>query len=232
MTYCVGDINATFRRIMDAGAIEIDTVKGFELKHHERFPQAPLSPIRINLRVAENKGPLAEEDVDAIADLMFKYLQHHHIQYDGICGVPRAGEPFAKALQRISYEALRYHVPLLTLEKIEEGSTRKVARLLKTQTLPRGCRVLLVDDLITKAASKLEAIEVLRHEGYKVLDCLVFLDRQQGGRSEMARHGVQLHSVVDFESMILFYKDTAQITADQYKRIVSYMGAERQLLSA
>lgn len=230
--YTATDLSRFALRLLHIGAVKIDMEKGFRFKHHEKFPQAPLSPTYVNLRVPENKGTLGEAEVEEVARFMHVYLRQHNVEFDGMCGVPRAGEPFVRALQRRIYEAEKIYVPVMTLGKEEGPEGRRVSGLLKTEGLPRKARILLVDDLITTSLSKLEAIEVLRHEDYLVEQCIVFLDRGQGGPDEMAARGVQLHRIMGFAPLFDIYRHEGAISDGDYRRIMDYQASERDLLHA
>jgi orotate phosphoribosyltransferase len=52
----------------------------------------------------------------------------------------------------------------------------------------------LIDDLITKGQSKLEAITLLEAVGLKVKDILVLVDREQSGAEGLDAHGYTVHS--------------------------------------
>jgi len=62
-------------------------------------------------------------------------------------------------------------------------------------------RVVLVEDLITDAGSKLEFIEALREAGAEVKLCMVVFDRQQGGEKALKEHGVELLSLANIDSL-------------------------------
>lgn len=224
LAYNAKTLNTFLKHLFKIDAVKIDTERGFKLKLHESNPTAPLSPLYINLLIAENKdGPLQFGEVCDIGEFFCSYLVAHDIRYDGICPVPNAGTPFASELQEIVYEQERRTVPLLTLDKKEDASGRHIGILQKTQELPRGCKVLLVDDLITKAESKAEAVMSLRDAGYEVKDCIVFLDREQGGSQGMAALGVTLHSIASLSSVLEVYRDDNLITAAQYGQIRAYL---------
>src|SRR5262249_37672449 len=59
-----------------------------------------------------------------------------------------------------------------------------------------GERVVVIDDIITDGASKLEAIEPLEAAGLVVEDLVVLIDREQGGRERLAAKGYRLHAVL------------------------------------
>lgn len=188
------ELNTLLIGFYGTGTIKIDTDTGFELAQHRLSPTLPRSPSYFNLRTTTHPskpGRLTPSEVYALARLMYERLTRKKVDFDGVCGVPDAGVPFAKALQEHYYNMERRDVPLLTLEK---GKGLK-----KAQGLPRGSRVLLVDDVISDAGSKIrEGIEPLRWEGYIVRDCIVCVDREQGGAAQLARPAVQvtLYSLV------------------------------------
>lgn len=221
------ELHTFLKRLMAIGAVKVDTENGFRFKHHETDPTAPLSPTYVSLRVPENKGALTQIDVDRVARLMYEYMVRNKLQFHGICPVPRAGDPFALALQQVFYHEGGLHVPLLTLEKIDGPEGRSIGKLVKAQGLPRGAVVTVIDDLITRSVSKVEAIKRLRHEGYIVQDCMVLLDRQQGGPEELATHKVKLHSIVGFRQMFELYRECGLVTSEQFDTIMNYQESER-----
>jgi orotate phosphoribosyltransferase len=56
--------------------------------------------------------------------------------------------------------------------------------------------VVLIDDIITDGASKLEAIAPLEEAGLVVRDLVILVDREQGGRELLAARGYTLHAVL------------------------------------
>ena len=56
--------------------------------------------------------------------------------------------------------------------------------------------MVLIDDIITDGASKLEAIQPLEEAGLVVKDLVILIDREQGGRELLAARGYALHSVL------------------------------------
>jgi uridine monophosphate synthetase len=55
-----------------------------------------------------------------------------------------------------------------------------------------GERLLLLDDLITTGASKLEAADILRAQGLVVEDLVVLVERGREGRRDMDAAGIRL----------------------------------------
>ena len=224
LSYDMEGLSSLLCRLFVRGAVKIDTEVGFTLHLHQSNPDAPLSPVYFNLRVPENKGgPLNQMDVREIAEFFYAYLISHNIEYDAICPVPNAGDPFAKALQKVIRDREGREVHLFELEKIEESGKRHIGKLKPTPCTPAGARVLLLDDLISEATSKVEAVTSLLREGCIVSHCLVFLDREQGGSLGLLKHKVILHSIVGVSNVLEIYKDKELITHEQYGTVRAYL---------
>ena len=55
---------------------------------------------------------------------------------------------------------------------------------------------MVIDDIVTDGASKLEAIEPLEAAGLVVEDLVVLIDREQGARERLLAKGYRLHAVL------------------------------------
>jgi len=65
-----------------------------------------------------------------------------------------------------------------------------------------GDRVVMVEDVMTTGGSTLQAIEVVRQAGGTVVGALVIVDREQGGRENLLREGVQLISLFSIDTVL------------------------------
>jgi len=106
---------------------------------------------------------------------------------DRIAGIPYAGLPLAVAA------SLAGGVPLIYPRREEKayGTRRRIEGAFEP-----GERVVVIDDIVTDGASKLEAIEPLEAAGLAVEDLVVLIDREQGGRERLAAKGYRLHAVL------------------------------------
>ena len=59
-----------------------------------------------------------------------------------------------------------------------------------------GQNCVVVKDIVTTGGSVVETAELLRKQGMEVTDCVVQLDRQQGGEARLGVEGLKLHSVL------------------------------------
>ncbi len=68
-------------------------------------------------------------------------------------------------------------------------------RLIEGPSLPKGSRVVLVDDVATTGGSLIEAKMVLDKQGVKVDCAIVIVDREEGAKENLARAGCCLISL-------------------------------------
>jgi orotate phosphoribosyltransferase len=113
--------------------------------------------------------------------------------FDAVAGGETAGIPYAAFLA----EALS--VPMAYVRKSVKG--HGIAGKVEGGLAPKS-RVLLVEDLITDAASKIDFINSLRGEGHIVKDTLVVMDRLQGGAAVLKKEGVALHALTDINEIM------------------------------
>lgn len=178
--------------------------EGFPLKMHEKYPDAPKSPYYLNLRTSDNSkpGPLTPEVMTKIGRLFWSTVcdPASGIDFHHIAGVPNAGDPFAAAMALVPIQPLSC-IQLLK-EDVLEG--RRVTKIVGGK-YASGDIVLPIDDLITRADTKVEAIEVFRAAELQVRDVLVLVDREQGGREELEKFGVRLHAEFTIGGLLDIY---------------------------
>jgi len=209
---------------------EVIKFGNFKLKLHGKNPEAPLSPIFFNLRTEDNpgkKGPLSPDLVSNIGRILYSLTVGLQTQYQYVAGIPWAGDPFAEVV----YHANRLFggkAELLKLIKEEkEGGSRKIVGLADGGKIIWGSSALLIDDLITKADSKFEAIKVLEDAGLKVENIIVVIDREQGGADELKKAGYELISVFKISDLLRFYLNKGIITRQKHDEVMEYIYANK-----
>lgn len=213
--------------IFDSGSVLIakQPEDGFMMKIHDTYPDAPPSPIYLALRRKGTKtGQLADSDFDKIGQAMAMYARKASLFAEprDVTGIPAAGEPFAQAM----HDYLNEHCfNMRVFHLLKDETVRQIVGIKNLGHLdPEGMQnILLIDDLVTQAGTKVEAVQSIREAGANVTDLLVFLDRS-GGKAEVAmhEHGVRMHRIWQFDELMEFYLGKSRISRDQFEAIIDY----------
>lgn len=184
----------------------------FALKLHETRPDAPLSPIHINLRNLPEH--ILQEVGRVLAEIPFDERP------DFCVGIPNAGVPIALAYSKFSGVPV---FDIFTKEETEAGRRIVAGKELQQE---EG-KVLLVDDLVTEAHTKLEAIKEAESLGYGVIGVLVLVDREQGGKEQLAKAGYKLYAAFTLPQLLAFYRSTGKITPERHDEVINYLRPNR-----
>jgi len=208
--------------------VQIDTERGFLLALHDKNPEEPLSPIYIELRLEThlNKpGKMTGKLLEKIAAELCDLLKEREIRFDALTGIPNAGSPIADALATAIEKKWGEKYPVICLKKKGKTADGKRAGFYISDIagLTEGSKVLLVDDLITAAGSKLDAIETLEKAGMSVQDIVLVIDREQGGRNILEKSGYKVCSLFSLIDLLSFWqKEEGLITVEQQNVILHY----------
>jgi len=115
------------------------------------------------------------------------------IKPDSLLGVSYTGIPLATGI------SLRTRIPFCY--NVKEVKNYGIPSRIVGE--PTG-EVLIIDDLITTGASKLELLEELSHAPLvdKVMGVLVLIDREEGGREALRERGVELYSIISKRELL------------------------------
>lgn len=192
------------------GLCEIGAIKfgAFKLKLHDTKPDVPLSPIYIDLRKLRSFPDVMDSAVRVYAEMT------KGLKFDVYADVPTAATPIVAIL---SHET---RIPMVSPRKNEKqhGTKRPI-----DGSFHEGEVALLIDDLITLADSKLEAISVLEENGLQVHDVIVLVDRQQGGVQELEKRGYACHVSFGLKELLGFYLEAGKIKQTEYERTLAYI---------
>jgi orotate phosphoribosyltransferase len=128
-----------------------------------------------------------------ISQLMAMKMQDLNLRPDRIAGVVLGSVPLAAALSLVT------GVPYVMIRK--EKKDHGTGKLIEGD-LEAGDKVLVVEDVITTAGSSIKAIETLRASGAVVTDVISVIDREGGGKENLADVGVDFHPLVRASDLV------------------------------
>jgi len=196
-------MNILYEKIFDAGCIKFGE---FKLK------SGIMSPVYCDFRGLVSKPELLKEVGQALAGKAWE------IGCDRIAGIPYAGLPLGVAA------SLAGGIPMIYPRKeAKDYGTRKLIE----GDYKEGDRVLVIDDIITDGASKIEAIEPLKEAGLAVTDVLIILDREQGGDRILAKAGYKLHSLGTLSSVLGALVAAGKVEPDMRRKVEEFITANQ-----
>lgn len=170
-------------RLLQSGAVRVNLQEPFKLA------SGNFSPLYVNCRLV-----LADVTVmQLFAAAAGFIIRRRRLDPDLLAGGETAGIPLA------AYLSAALCLPMVYVRKAAKNHGLK--GLIEGGDV-QGKKVILVEDLITDAGSKIHFIESLKAAGAGVTDVLVLFDRCQGGGARLAEMGVCLHSVTDLEQTL------------------------------
>lgn len=128
-----------------------------------------------------------------ISQLMAEKMQVENIRPDRIAGVVLGSIPLAAAL------SMATGIPYVMVRK--EQKDHGTQKLIEGDLNP-GDKVLVVEDVITTAGSSIKAIGTLRESGAEVTGIISVVDREGGGRENLAEIGVELYSLIKSSEIV------------------------------
>lgn len=170
------------------------------------------SPIYIDLRMTVSYPEVLEQ----IADLMIE--QSKNLKFDLLTGIPYTALPIATIM------SLKLKKPLIFKRKeVKDYGTRKMIEGI----WQRGQTCLVVDDLITTGASKLETIEPFEKEGLIVKDIVVLVDREQGGKEQLEQKNYSLHAILKISEILDILLKYKKIDESKFNEVKSYFQKQK-----
>lgn len=169
------------------------------------------SPIYVDLRLFVSSPEALAKAARAYGELLSDLV------FDRLAAIPYAGLPLGTAV------ALQTRTPLIYPRK--EAKAYGTRKAIEGRYHP-GEKVVVLDDLISSGNSKLTAVQPLQAAGLEVTDVVVLIDRESGGREELERHGIAVHSVFRLRDLLDVLVQHERITRDQRAQVEAFLQAQ------
>lgn len=192
--------------LFEIGAIKFGA---FRLKLHETRPEAPLSPIYVNLRLLRSYPQV----LAYAATLLNKLAQP--LEFELLSDIPTAATPIVAVMAYLSGK------PMISPRKDSKSYGMGVEI---DGDYKAGQTALLIDDLVSQADSKLEALAKLKAAELQVTDLLMLVDRQQGGKTLLESQGYAVHVTATISDLLNRYRHTSAIDEARYAEVINYLG--------
>ena len=190
--------------LWESNAIRVNSDEPFKLA------SGNFSPVYINCRrIISSPGFMSL--FNAFAQNL---LERKGVKFDMVAGGETAGIPFA------AYLASHIAKPMLYVRKARKGYG--LASLVEGGN-PTDQNVLLVEDLITDAGSKLHFLDAIQEAGGTITDVLVLFDREQGGTDALKKQHIRLHSVTNLTITLKIGDETGFISHSDFKTVQKYL---------
>lgn len=190
----------------------------FFLKKDRGNQNGEPSPIYFNCRITGNpakEGKVPPWLLEGIVDQMIAV--HVRPGFDFVAAVPHGATPYGELLAR------ELDIPLVRLTKRENGDGTTTVDGVEGSPDTQFRYGLLVEDVVTTAASSVEAIGVLRELGCFIEHAVCVVNRQQGGDRRLAKTGVELHTLFTIADLLDHYRARGDINDATFEACHDYL---------
>jgi orotate phosphoribosyltransferase len=174
-----------------------------------KLTSGKISPYYIDLRIVPSFPDAFRQICDFYGESITSQIGLK--SFDRIAGVPIAGIPFAS---QIAYNLKK---PFLYVRKGVRlhGRQRRVEGILVS-----GDHVLLVDDLVTTGLTLRKAAQAVTAEGGVVKEAVALLDREEGGKENLAKNGIRLHALLKISEVANTLYEIGALDEESLKTIL------------
>ena len=140
-----------------------------------------------------------------IGNIIFNMLKD--LPVEAIGGLTLGADPIAAA---VAYTAFLNKKKINSFVIRKERKEHGLKKLVEGDVQP-GDRVVIVDDVITTGGSTIRAIEAAREEGLEVLQAVVLVDREEGGREEIVKYISSVEALFTKTELMEAYRKAREV---------------------
>ncbi len=143
---------------------------------------------------------LSAEGAYLCGKLIFELIEEESEAIQAVGGMTLGADPLVTAVSLVSYLEEK-PIPAFIVRKEAKGhGTGNYIEGLGNMT--PGCRVALVEDVVTTGGTLLKVIERVEQQGFQVGLVVTIVERQEGGTETLAKAGYPLKSIFTKEELL------------------------------
>lgn len=174
------------------------------------FKSGIVSPMYLDLRLFISYPKILKK----IAKLYAAQLEG--LTYDRLAGVAYAALPIAGAV------SLEIERPWIFMRKEGLAKGYGLKKALEGE-YNEGETVVMIEDLVTRATSLLEATAAIERQGLVVKDTVVLLDYGKGGRQALEDKGYNLHAFMTVREVVDIMHAEGKIGDAKYRQSLEFL---------
>jgi orotate phosphoribosyltransferase len=155
-----------------------------------------------NFYIDVKRVSLTAEGSVLIGQGLYEICRKEFPEAVAVGGLTLGADPLSTA---VAYTSHLDQKPLDAFIVRKEAKGHGLGRLIEGgHFLPKGAKVVILEDVVTSGGSSLEAARKVRDFGWIVLGVAAVVDREEGGREALQSEGLKLYSLFrkrDFDSV-------------------------------
>ncbi len=125
---------------------------------------------------------------------IFELITRHPEEIGAVGGMTLGADPLVTAASIASFLDGKNPIPAFIVRKEAKG--HGTGQFLEGQkNMAAGCKVTLLEDVVTSGGTLIQVIDRVEAQGFKVVQIITVVDREEGGAEVLAERGFALEAI-------------------------------------